>query len=654
MTLVGALVVLSPANQAAFIDHSGEMHIMVTDDWGEVATAIQELAPDVLIMDSYHASNRELVYAYRAQIPWGYTVVLLLAAADLDLIELLKKNNIDEFLPCSTFSTAQVRLLTRLAKLNQYWQEGKARCRAQGPNGECQGECSQGFEDFFQGRRFLSPSMWARKSLGQWTFLFQHIAQMLGLAGISAWPNFNQTVANLGSPGEPPVDKVDMVIAKLAMDDIQVTWLPNQSAWLLSLLIEGAFFPQAIFQYGEQTVLMADKVAESSHQFASNKEDELPRGDSLLDFLAIGINTIARIQVREYTIGLHSYRQCVLCREAARAGAYRDAISDAASLGVLLLNSERNVLAASDIAVSLLAECGTVADLSLDRLPYLNDLLDRIDSGDSDEGPMLVTINGKQIAVSAAAATDPSGEHIGYAVTLRDETETLRLQEEARFREKLALVGELAAGMAHEVRNPLTSIRGFIQLLRQRLLDSSYGLDVQFADYILEEIDRANHVVTNFLTLAKPQSEAWCEVDLNELLTEILQLVSNQAALKGVDLTWQLAPDLPPIRAKREALVQVFLNMVTNALQATPKGGSVHIITRQANEHVLVVIEDTGIGMPESVQKRIFEPFYSTREGGTGLGLSLCRQIVAEHRGRIKLESAVGKGSCFTVWLPPY
>lgn len=217
---------------------------------------------------------------------------------------------------------------------------------------------------------------------------------------------------------------------------------------------------------------------------------------------------------------------------------------------------------------------------------------------------------------------------------------------------KLALAGELAAGVAHEIRNPLTAVRGFIQLLKQKLERTSMTTEVRYADYILEEIDRANQIITDFLTMAKPKEEQWQRVNLTELLEDMSQLVQHQAILGGVKLTVDLCSAVPEIRAKGEALKQVFLNLLSNALQATADGGSIVLRSELEPGCVKVHVQDTGVGIEQERICRIFEPFYTTKQGGTGLGLAICREILTEHGGTITVDSVKNAGSVFTVQLP--
>ncbi len=237
-----------------------------------------------------------------------------------------------------------------------------------------------------------------------------------------------------------------------------------------------------------------------------------------------------------------------------------------------------------------------------------------------------------------------------HAVILKLETEHLSAQ--ISHHGKLAVAGELAAGIAHEIRNPLAAVRGFIQLLRQRLTQAAMSTEIRYADYILDEIDRANQILNDFLAMTKPTKEQKRLVNLNELLTDLIQLVKHQAVLKGIDLIVDLDHEVIPIWAKSEALKQVFLNLFSNALQATPEGGTITLVSSLDSEQVRVDMHDTGEGIPPDQTQRIFEPFYTTKPGGTGLGLAICREILTEHGGTIGAKSVLGSGSTFSVCLP--
>ena len=237
----------------------------------------------------------------------------------------------------------------------------------------------------------------------------------------------------------------------------------------------------------------------------------------------------------------------------------------------------------------------------------------------------------------------------------RQQEQILASEGQLRRAERLSAIGELAAVLAHEVRNPLGSIRGSAEILRD---DFPPGhRKHEFLEILIRETERLNRVVEEFLQLSRPQPVQLEELDLREELATIVTLLSVEAQQRGVRL--DLAAGQPgPVPGDRGKLRQVFLNLIMNGLQATPAGGRVSIAAapREASGElpagVAVEIRDTGPGIPAEARERIFEPFFTTKEGGTGLGLPVVRRIVEAHGGRIEVTSTTGQGTCFTVLLP--
>lgn len=651
--MVGVLLALSfQSNQMAITAALNSVHVIVTDEYTELLEQVVQLKPDVLLLDIYHANNQELLATYRKAAPWGYAVLIYQQVSDLQFAHL-----VDEVWPVASLAMSQVRLLLRLAKLNRYRNERTTKCKLTNSEGLCNDICYKGLESFFvAGQRFMSPGAWGRQFFEQWSFLLQHASGAFNVGAMATWPCTVPVELGRAPESVVSIDKrlLDNVQSALADCGVKLELVFGGAALLLSVRFEGAFFPLLVLWCKESSEENARKVAETASSSylgscaAMNTSAVLQLMNSVIYHV---VNTLNH----QYAVALYSFGQCAFCREVITDKAYYDAIALALGLGIVLLDAEGSVIFANELAARLLTSSrSAINESSSVKSPLLDEILDKVASVRQSARTRftLCAPNGNRLAISIAQASLSEGESLGYVVTVQDETEAQELKVEARLRERLASVGELAAGMAHEIRNPLTSIRGFMQLLKQRLITAEMEAEIRYSDYVLEEIDRANHVITNFLTLAKPQDEVWVQVDVNELLTKMLQLVENQAVLKGVCLTWQFAPSLPLIRGKAEALVQVFLNIVTNALQATPKGGSIHILTRQVGDNVLVSVQDTGVGMSPAVQKRIFNPFYSTKEGGTGLGLALCRQIISEHQGEIQVTSIIGVGSSFTVCLP--
>jgi len=221
---------------------------------------------------------------------------------------------------------------------------------------------------------------------------------------------------------------------------------------------------------------------------------------------------------------------------------------------------------------------------------------------------------------------------------------------------KLAAVGEMAAGIAHELNNPLTSVTGFAELLLNDMEDGSASrADLEL---VLHEARRARDVVRRLLDFARQSESTRARVSINEIVDDVVALTRHLVHTGGVQLQLRLSENLPWVSVDQNQMKQVLLNLVHNALQAMPNGGEMEIstgvLTRDHREWVTVSVRDTGVGIPPDVQARIFEPFYTTKgkQGGTGLGLSVTYGIVTDHGGQIDVESQPGQGSCFSVRLP--
>ncbi|MEK4250860.1 ATP-binding protein [Paenibacillus sp. FSL W7-1287] len=232
---------------------------------------------------------------------------------------------------------------------------------------------------------------------------------------------------------------------------------------------------------------------------------------------------------------------------------------------------------------------------------------------------------------------------------LRDLTERRQDEERLVRSEKLSVIGQLAAGVAHEIRNPLTALKGFTQLLRNKYTEHSYYFDIMGT-----EIDRINLIVNEFMTLAKPHYSSFQFNDIVHIVQSVLSILETQAALYGVELDFQAQQDLPNVHCNENQLKQVFINVIKNAIEAMQDGGRVIITIRfEPLEQMLhVKIKDHGIGMPDDVQKRIGEPFLTTKEKGTGLGLMVSSRIIEEHKGTMLITSKAGEGTLIDIQLP--
>jgi signal transduction histidine kinase/HAMP domain-containing protein len=237
----------------------------------------------------------------------------------------------------------------------------------------------------------------------------------------------------------------------------------------------------------------------------------------------------------------------------------------------------------------------------------------------------------------------------GWMVTFTDITEQEKVQAYLHQSEKLAMVGQLAAGAAHEIRNPLTVIYGFIQLLQQRLPDEER--DRHYLPLILQEIERVNRIVTELLMLSKPSQPNYREVTLAQVLDSILPLMKAEATLHGIEIV-DLCDKETRMPVDVEQLKQILLNLMKNSIEAMRQGGVLTVESRVDETHVNIHIRDTGEGIPPEHLGRIFDPFFSLKEDGTGLGLPITRRMVENHGGDMRIFSKVGEGTEIVISLP--
>ncbi|MBB6023496.1 signal transduction histidine kinase [Paenibacillus sp. JGP012] len=220
--------------------------------------------------------------------------------------------------------------------------------------------------------------------------------------------------------------------------------------------------------------------------------------------------------------------------------------------------------------------------------------------------------------------------------------------EEEIFRsERLRAVGELAAGMAHEIRNPLTAIRGFLQLSRGQAFNIAPWYEV-----IMSEVTRVTDLTGEFLQFSKPQVNHMKPEKLAQCLERVMSLTESDAASRGHRIILDMKDESVYVNMDRDKIVQVLINLIRNAFEAMSDPGEVHMDMLKEGDKVLITVSDTGSGIPESSLSSIFNPFFTTKEEGTGLGLALCQKIVQDHNGKITVQSELGTGSTFTLCLP--
>lgn len=284
----------------------------------------------------------------------------------------------------------------------------------------------------------------------------------------------------------------------------------------------------------------------------------------------------------------------------------------------------------------------------------------------SEADGTIESADGRAVPVSLVTAPlfARDGTVEAAVAVLRDVSRIRQLEAEVRRGETLAAAGRMAVGVAHEIRNPLGAIRGAVQLLAREL-----GPDPRLAEYtdvLLKEVDRVNRIIEALLDLGRPVQLRRVPLNLHQLLERVILLSEEAARGTGVTLVRRYDPSLPPILGDEDRLLQVFHNLVRNALDAMKGGGRITLSTRVSRDPlygkidlgggqrtmVEAAVSDEGGGIPAAARGRIFDPFFTTKERGLGLGLAICHRIVEEHRGAIHVDSTEGRGTSVICFLP--
>ncbi|EFE0633781.1 TPA: two-component system sensor histidine kinase AtoS [Escherichia coli] len=296
---------------------------------------------------------------------------------------------------------------------------------------------------------------------------------------------------------------------------------------------------------------------------------------------------------------------------------------------------------------------GQPYSMLFDNTQFYSPVLDTLEHG-TEHVALEISFPGRdrtiELSVTTSRIHNTHGEMIGALVIFSDLTARKETQRRMAQAERLATLGELMAGVAHEVRNPLTAIRGYVQILRQQTTDPIHQ---EYLSVVLKEIDSINKVIQQLLDFSRPRHSQWQQVSLNALIEETLVLVQTAGVQARVDFISELDNELSPISADRELLKQVLLNILINAVQAISARGKIRIRTWQySDSQQAISIEDNGCGIDLSLQKKIFDPFFTTKASGTGLGLALSQRIINAHQGDIRVTSLPGYGATFTLILP--
>ena len=264
-----------------------------------------------------------------------------------------------------------------------------------------------------------------------------------------------------------------------------------------------------------------------------------------------------------------------------------------------------------------------------------------------------IILNGKILDITTSFLTNEENEIVGLVAIIRDVTEIKSLNEEVARNKRLASLGKLSAGIAHEIRNPLSSIRGLAQFVYSSFKKNDARKED--LDTIIQEVDRLNLLIVQVLDFAKIKKLNLSQFSINELVVKIVEFLKLEIKNKKIDFHLSLSQEIPSICADENQVRQIIMNVVINAIQAIKINGKIKITTENSKlkekPAIKLIIEDNGIGIPESELSQIFDPFFTKKDKGTGLGLSIVYKLVENHQGEIKVESTEGKGTKFMIFL---
>jgi signal transduction histidine kinase len=257
---------------------------------------------------------------------------------------------------------------------------------------------------------------------------------------------------------------------------------------------------------------------------------------------------------------------------------------------------------------------------------------------------------GKTLEVEVSLSQYSLKEKIGFQGVIHDVTKVRQLEREREQRKQLAIIGEMAARIAHEIKNPLASIQTGIQLLESQVAED--GKQKTYYERLRGEIQRVDKILKGLLTYAREDYLELKAVKVEQVIKRFHELFQPTARKEKIKLQLKIAESLPEIRVDEHKLEQVLWNLCLNAVQASKAGDSINLDVSKSNDGIKITIQDQGIGIPEDSLKKIFQPFFSTRTHGSGLGLAISKKIVELHKGKLKIESELNKGTTAMIYLP--
>ncbi len=348
-------------------------------------------------------------------------------------------------------------------------------------------------------------------------------------------------------------------------------------------------------------------------------------------------------------------------REITSLKAYTDNVLSSMTNGLITIDLEKRIVTLNEMAERILGKKREgIVDLPLeealgDQHPFSRMMTETLSH---EEGIFHseLALNVKEgtlwLIASTSLLTDGGGKKIGTLMIFQDITEIKALEEKLRQADRLAALGTLSAGLAHEIKNPLSAIKTFVQLLPKKFENPSFM--EKFNITVPREIDRINQLVEDLLELTRKRVRPFVNLNVNQPILQVIDLHGEEMKKRNIAFEDHLDKTIPSLHGDPERLYRAFSNLVINAIQAMPNGGSLFISSEldQAGSVLKLTFRDTGIGMDEETSRNLFNPFYTTKDKGAGLGMALTRKIIEDHRGTIEVASEKGKGTTFVLTLP--
>jgi len=361
-------------------------------------------------------------------------------------------------------------------------------------------------------------------------------------------------------------------------------------------------------------------------------------------------------------IRLHQTELESQLREITSLKAYTDNVLSSMTNGLITIDLEEKIVTLNEMAERILGKrSGEIVGLPLERVlsedhPLYRMMIETLSREEGvfrsemelrkDEGSLWLT-------AGTSLLTDGKGKKLGALVLFQDITEIKALEEKLRQADRLAALGTLSAGLAHEIKNPLSAIKTFVQLLPRKLENPSFM--EKFNTTVPREIDRINQLVEDLLELTRRRTPSFVPLDVNHPILQVIDLHIEEMKKKQILFEDHLDRTLPSIGGDPETLYRAFSNLVINAIQAMPNGGVLRISSAMEGSkrsELKIIFRDAGIGMDAETAKNIFNPFFTTKDRGVGLGMALTHKIIEDHRGTIEVMSEKGLGTTFILKLP--